>query len=475
MAIPAAYPVCVEARLDPQLSRWLWLVKWLLAIPHYVILCFLWVAFAVLSVVAFFAILFTGRYPRSIFEFNLGVMRWTWRVAYYAYGALGTDRYPPFTLGEAPDYSTRLEVAYPERLSRGLVLVKWWLLAIPHYLIVGLFIGGGTWFAWNNEHWESSSTGGGLIGLLALIAAIVLAFTGRYPSSLFDLVLGLNRWVLRVAAYVGLMTDEYPPFRLDLGGGEPSGTITVEPGPPSGPPPTAPAGAAAPRAGGWTGGKVVALVVGVLLAFTAAGLVSGGAVALWADRTQRDAAGYLTTDAQRFATATYALTTDRIDLRVEGPDWLYAPATLDTAQIRVTSANPATPLFVGIARTQDAERYLAGINHDTITNLAGVLGYRAHPGGAPELAPAQQGFWTVRSSGTGTRTLVWPVEEGSWTVVAMNADGSRGIDVRADVGAKVPALEWISLGLLAGGLVLLGGAAALLVFSVRRPTAAAMP
>jgi hypothetical protein len=207
----APYPVDVEAELAPGLSRWLWLVKWLLVLPHVVCLAFLWLAFVVTTALAWFAILFTGRFPRGLFDFNLGVLRWTWRVGYYSYSALGTDRYPPFSLGEEPDYPARLDVPYPEHLSRGLALVKWWLLALPHYLVIAVFAGS-AWGAWH--------VGGGLIALLTLFAAVALLFTGRYPRSIFDFVLGMNRWVLRVAAYATLMTDEYPPFRLDLGGTE---------------------------------------------------------------------------------------------------------------------------------------------------------------------------------------------------------------------------------------------------------------
>jgi hypothetical protein len=217
---PKPYPLRVEAELSSELSRGLWLVKWLLVIPHVIVLVFLWVAFLVLSVGAFFAILVTGRYPRAIFDFNVGVLRWTWRVGYYSYSALGTDRYPPFTLGDDRDYPARLSVEYPQPLSRGLVLVKWWLLALPHYLVVAVFAGG-AWAGFSAANDDSAWTsGGGLIGLLVLIAGVVLLFTGRYPRAIFDFVMGMNRWVFRVAAYAALMTDAYPPFRLDMGGPE---------------------------------------------------------------------------------------------------------------------------------------------------------------------------------------------------------------------------------------------------------------
>ncbi len=213
--LPAPDPVRLEAELDPGLSPWKWVVKWFLAIPHFVVLAFLWIGFLATTVVALFAILFTGRYPRGLFDYGVGVLRWTWRVSYYALsGGLGTDQYPPFTLRPDPDYPATLDVAYPEELSRGLVLVKWWLLAIPHYVVLAIIEGG--WGSGVGEEWLP-----GLLPVLVLIAAVILLFRGYYPRGLFDLIIGLNRWSFRVAAYVLLMTDRYPPFRLDQGGREP--------------------------------------------------------------------------------------------------------------------------------------------------------------------------------------------------------------------------------------------------------------
>lgn len=210
-AAASAYPARLEGQLDPNLTRWMWLVKWILAIPHYIVLVVLGIAFVVVTVAAGVAILFTGRYPASLFQFTVGVMRWHWRVAFYANGVLGTDRYPPFTLAHT-DYPATFEVDYPEKLSHGRVLVKSWLLALPHLLIVGVLTG---------SVWASSNDGGtngmSLLGLLVFITAVILLFTGVYRLGLFNLIMGINRWVYRTIAYVALMRDDYPPFRLDQG------------------------------------------------------------------------------------------------------------------------------------------------------------------------------------------------------------------------------------------------------------------
>jgi hypothetical protein len=452
----AFYPVHVEAHIDPRLSRWQWLFKWLLALPHYLVLAFLWVAFVILSVVAFFAILFTGRYPRGVFDFNVGVLRWTWRVAYYAYGALGTDRYPPFSLDDVADYPARLQVDYPEHLSRGLVLVKWWLLAIPHYLVVGLFLGGLGWAtadaARSDTTWPAA--GLGLIGLLVLFAAVVLLVRGRYPRSIFDLVLGLNRWVLRVAAYAALMTDAYPPFRLDQGGDDPAvlHTRTDTPTAVVTVPPDAVAPPAAPATGhGWTAGRIVAVVVGSVVLLGALGVGLAGGALTFLDRTQRDSDGFLMSGTTELTTGTYAVTSTNVVLETGGAPTGVPERLL--GEVKVTVRAVDGPVFVGIAATADVDAYLRDVGHATLTDYTDHAVYETSTGGAPSTAPTAQEIWVAQAAGTGRQQLVWPVEDGDWTVVLMNADGSSRVTGDVAVGATVPVLDWLGPTLLAGALV----------------------
>ena len=465
MADRPGFPVRLEGRLDPHLSRWLWLVKWLLAIPHFIVLFFLWIAFVVLTIVAFFAILFTGRYPRGIFDFNVGVLRWTWRVSYYSYGALGTDRYPPFSLDEQPDYPATLAVAYPERLSRGLVLVKWWLLAIPQYILVGIFVGGagsaageaqdqGGWDWWY---------GGGLIGVLVLFAAVALLFAARYPRGLFDFVLGLDRWVARVAAYAFLMTDVYPPFRLDQGGDDAAGAALEQPPLPAETSSAEPA--PRPRSGA---GRVALIVAGVFAALLSLAFLAGGTALVVVDQVQRDEDGFLMSPSEDFSTATYAIVSDSADVDLSGSESA-ARAILGDVRIRSESDRD---VFVGIARDTDVDEYLGGVERSVVTDIGEDPEYSHRRGDAPSSPPGDQDFWAASTSGSGEQTLEWEPEDGSWSAVVMNADGSRGVASELSIGAELDAALWVGIVLLVVGALLAALAAIAITAGARRGRAA---
>ena len=193
------YPVTLRGELTMPPSRWVWLFKWLLAIPHCIVLFFLYFGSFFVGVFSFFSVLFAGKIPRGAFDYMVGVMRWSWRVNFYGLQVLGTDKYPPFSLDEDPSYPADLYVQYPDHLANGMVLVKW-LLGIPHWIIIFAFQGGQNWI--------------GAVPLLSLVCAVINLFTGKYPEDLFKVIIGMDRWTYRAQAYI-LLRDEYPPFKLE--------------------------------------------------------------------------------------------------------------------------------------------------------------------------------------------------------------------------------------------------------------------
>jgi uncharacterized protein DUF4389 len=190
-------PIRVRGDLDAP-ARWSCLFKWCaLAVPHYPILIVLYLLYPLATIAAGVAIMFTARYPRPLFDFNVGVLRWSWRLMNYRFPMNSTDRYPPFTLASQPDYPADLEVDYPDGPTNRAALLTRWFLGLPQILL-----------CWALEPF---------LQLLCVTNAVWLVCEGTINQGMFDLLLGIVRWRYRVAVYVSMMRDEYPPFRMDLG------------------------------------------------------------------------------------------------------------------------------------------------------------------------------------------------------------------------------------------------------------------
>jgi hypothetical protein len=220
------------------------------------------------------------------------------------------------------------------------------------------------------------------------------------------------------------------------------------------------------RQSGWTPGRITALAIGVFLGLVALIPLGAGGTALWAIGTQRQD-GYVTTDVQTFSTSGSALVTKPADLGVPGFGWLYSPNVLGEIRIRVTPTSSGSAVFVGIGPSDEVDRYLAGVSHTLITDFWSES-VQPIEGDATASAPASQDFWVASDSGAGPRTVTWDPAGGSWSVLVMNIDGQPGVDVSADLGATLPPLVWISVGLLLFGLVLLTGGVLLIVGAIRR-------
>jgi hypothetical protein len=219
-----------------------------------------------------------------------------------------------------------------------------------------------------------------------------------------------------------------------------------------------------PAARRWTGGRIASVVIGAVLVLCSFGLLGGGGVALWAQANRHG--GYADIGTATYSVPGYAISSDTVALHLGNG---LAADLIGTVRIRVTPVSGATPAFIGIAPAAAAARYLSGVDYATVNGASGDRGnYTEHAGSAPAVPPGRAGIWTAQASGPGTQTLTWKVRGGDWMVVAMNADGSRPVSLQVNVAATLPALWWIAVGLLVGGLAFLVGGILLIVLPLRR-------
>lgn len=275
--------------------------------------------------------------------------------------------------------------------------------------------------------------GPGLLAVLALIAGVALLFTGRLPQGLYDLLIGANRWALRVTGYAALMTDVYPPFRLDQGGPDPAAGARPTP---------------APAGSRWTAGPALAVVAGAAALTLGATLATGAGVMLAARED-----GFVTSPTMSVETDGYAVVTDVLRLEGAGLD-----EGLGEVRLRAEADDDAE-IFLGIGAADDVRTYLAGVGRSVLRGP--WLPERDITGGPPASAPAEA-TWVASVSGPGPQELRLEPQEGEWLVVLMRADAGAGLSADVDAGAELPWLEPAAGVLLALGLLLvLGGALAI--------------
>jgi hypothetical protein len=223
------------------------------------------------------------------------------------------------------------------------------------------------------------------------------------------------------------------------------------------------AGPAPPRSN-WTASRVIGMVFASIGGLIGLALLLGGIAVLAAYLFDRDD-GYFNSDRRQLESATYAITSEEIDLRIDEIDW--APdEILGEVRVRVEGQEP---VFVGIGRDSDVDRYLGDVARDELIDFDGdEPEFERHGGGSPGTPPGEQGFWVAESEGSVEQTLTWDAEFGRWTVVVMNADAVLGIDVEADAGVKLDWAIWAGLGMFVVGLLMSVGAVAVILLIGRR-------
>ena len=288
----------------------------------------------------------------------------------------------------------------------------------------------------------------------------------------------MNRWVLRVAAYAGLMTDEYPPFRFDSGPDDPGAAHRLAVPPGEAPRRTGRSCSPPSTVAPWTTGRVLALAFGTLAFLVAMGFGVGGATLALADSQLRDSDGFLMSGDQPVATQSYAIVSEDMEIH---SDVSYIPEAL-LGDAKVTASNDLdAPVFIGVAETSDVEAYLAGVPHAVVSDMPmnGNLGdpnYKNVPGdGVPGVLPTQADIWVAQSAGTGTQEITWPIEAGSWTVVVMDPTGGPGVFADVEAGVTVPGISWVIGIMLSIAAVILIIAVALLLVAFRSKPAAPLP